>query len=245
MSDCKCKHGCKMCWPRLRKLYVLLSVFAYILLLCEVLAIIHIANNPWTYPIHGVHATILEIVFLVSILALVLYRMQISGLLVSYYRPQRRFSAKLVVFPLYLATPLADLHFLLFGKDQPVISFWIDGPTLSSTLIADEVSEGSYNASTADDFVLYISTELGHLITGYIHPHEVDLCATLENAGSYLGEDSRWHLDCSMGSHSDAVICKITICLWSLEYDVAKEITEAVDEYMLLAGRVAHNELHK
>lgn len=243
MNDCK--HSCKMCWPLLGKWKVLLSACAYVLLLVEVWAIAHIANNPWTYPIYGIHATILEIVFVILALTLVLYRMQISGLLVSYYRPQRRFSAKLLVFPLYFATPLADLHFLLFGKNQPVISFWIDGPTLSTTLIADEVSEGGYTASTVDEFVLYISTELGHLITGYIHPHEVELCATFENAGLYLKEDSRWRLDCSKGNHSDAVICKITVCPWSLEYDVAREITKAADEYVLLTGRKVHNELHK
>ena len=189
-------------------------------------------------PLPGRVATLFRILWVISVAAMAVCRINIQKRLLMYYLPQKNILLRLgMLLLLVFVLPVLEFVFLLKVREpQEIYSFWLEFREVDAVKLANAIKEGNYfaKADDKDDPSVTIVTSIGLVsalirtttpsIYMYIHLEDNEL-PTIE-----LPADSSWRIEAAADGSTHAAVFEVGYCPESFaEEELAEILTDALD----------------
>ena len=187
-------------------------------------------------------ATFFRMLWVISVTALIVWRISILQRLIMFYLPQRNILIRfgLVIVMAFLLPPILEIPFLIkVRRPQEVYSFWLELRELDAVKLANAIKEGDYFAAKADDKddpSIVIVTPIGEalLLIRTTEP-SLYLCMQLEDnelsPKIKLPVDSDWRIEAAADDSAHAAVFEVGYCPEAFdETELAEILTDALNE---------------
>lgn len=232
----KSQNSCN-CKTMLTASHCFYSIGAYLMLVAIGFLTAAIAYEP----LPGQYvATFFRMLWVISVSALIVWRISILQSLLMYYLPQKHILIRLGLLLLMLFLPVLEFAFLIKVREpQAVYSFWLEFRELDAVKLANAIKEGDYfaKADGKDDPSVTIVTSIGLVsalirtttpsIYMYIHLEDNDL-PTIK-----LPVGSDWRIEAAADGSAHAAVFEVGYCADFDEKELAEILTDALNELIL------------